>query len=259
MAKYSRRAFLRLLSGITGAILLSPSSFAAGGKRLVMHYGINLEPLSFFKDGSMHGILVDLMDTVLGKGMGWEVEHFGFPWARAQQLVREGLGDGICTNPTEARKEYVLFSDNPLLTISFDLFYSLANPRWVEIERVSRLEDLRTMRIIDYKGNNLARSIYPETYDVLWANSPEQIIQVLANNRRDVYVGNPLYAMRIIREMKVEHKIGRLPVNIMPSSNYHFGVRNTFPSAGNLIRGFDHTVMRMEREGVLESVRNRYF
>ncbi len=243
----------------TAAALAIPLSGIAEAPRLIMHYGDNLNPLSFETGDRMNGLLVDLMNAILRDRMGYDVVHQGFPWARAQQLVREGAGDGFCTNPTAPRREYAFFSATPALTIDFELFYNRDNPEREIIESVNSLEDIRNLSIVDYKGNNLARSIYPRSYDVLWANSPENIIRTLAEGRRDIYIGNPLYAMRIIREQGLEDTIARKPVSIMPPTRYHLGIRKSYPHARAVLAHFDLEMAEARKQGVVHDIRQRYY
>lgn len=240
------------------AAVLAASASADMGTLISMNYGINLEPLSFSKQGKMRGILVDLMEESLGKRMGHTLVHRGYPWARAQHLVREGDGDGFCTNPTNERRAYALFSSSPALTIRFELFYNLANPRQAAIENIQTMGDMAPFSIVDYKGNNFSESRYPESYDLFWANTPELIIQTLTEQRRDMYVGNPIIMMPVVRKLGLEDTIGRRKVNILPPSRYHLGLRKDFPGAAQVIASFARTIREMNRDGTTRAIRRRY-
>lgn len=254
----TRRHFLGTLCGCAGMTLLGFPLSGRSGQRLVMHYGDNIEPLSYKKNNTMHGLLIELMNGSLRDRMGLAVDHRGFPWARAQSLVAAGEGDGLCTNPTRARKQYAVFSRSPALTIHFDLFYNLAHPRREEIEFIRTLHDLKTFRIVDFKGNNLAKSVYRNDFNVFWANDPETIMKTLKELRQDVYIGNPLYATKLIREMGLANIIGRRRVEIMPPSNYHLGIRNNFDGAGRILNQFDQVISDMERDGTIASIKTPY-
>lgn len=254
----SRRRFLSALTGMVGGLLLPPSVFGAGKQTVAIHYAENLEPLSYSHNGTMHGILVDLMNASLKERMGYEVIHRGFPWARAQEMVMKDEGDGICTNPTEVRKRYLRFSRTPSLTIRFELFYSRANPRRSEIESIRTLEELRDFRIADVKGNSLAESIYPHDYDVFWANSPEAIMQTLDRSRRDIYIGNPLFGWRTVRTMRMDATIASRQVDIFPPSRYHLGIRKTYRGGERLVESFDKTIKSMHRDGVTDAIVGKY-
>lgn len=255
----SRRSFLGTLVGFSGLTLLGLPLYGRAGQRLVMHYGNNLDPLSYLMNGTMQGLLIDLMNASIRDRMGLEVEHRGYPWARAQQLVAMGEGDGICTNPTPARKVFANFSKKTALTIHFDLYYNLGHSRREAIEMIHSLQDLTTFHIVDFKGNNHAKRLYGKGCNVFWANDPKMIMQTLKEFRRDIYIGNPLYANKLIKEMGLTNVIGRRPVRIMPPSEYHLGIRNDYPNVIEILNRFDEVIVNMEADGTIEGITSKYF
>ena len=79
-------------------------------------------PLSFTEAGGIKGILVDVLDEVIGNRMGLLRTHEGFPWPRAQSLVQRGERDAICTIATPQRLEYALAAHEPVVSAPTCIF-----------------------------------------------------------------------------------------------------------------------------------------
>ncbi len=57
---------------------------------IVMNYFGDWKPYSWVEKGKMQGILIDIAEKALVKRMGLKASHKGYPWARAQELVKSG-------------------------------------------------------------------------------------------------------------------------------------------------------------------------
>lgn len=90
--------------GCLWGLLLAASPQAVAVSSLNMVYFDDFAPYSWRdEEGKMRGLMVDVMDRV-GLELGVQVHHEGYPWLRAQKLVRAGQADGFVTVPTRARR-----------------------------------------------------------------------------------------------------------------------------------------------------------
>lgn len=161
MKRISRRNALALLGMGSVSIALFPSISLAAPKTILCNWDKNFAPYSWEHNGAMTGILVDCMDELLGKRMGFNVVHRGLPWEEAQDMVRSGQGDALCTNPTDTRQQFMVFSEEPVVESLPSIFCAVDNPRLSTIKNISSLDDLKAFRQVDYKGNGWAQRTFP--------------------------------------------------------------------------------------------------
>jgi polar amino acid transport system substrate-binding protein len=165
------------------AFLLSPSLFAAEPFKLVYHE--NYAPRSWDDQGQMKGIIIDIIDEVLVNKMNLKVQHSGYPWLRAQLMVKNKLADAFVTVPTEERKTYTEISEQPVL--KFELFVATQpdNPRLEEIKNKSSIQEFKDVRIVDYLGNGWAKRAL-KNMKVYWVPEISKVYPFLYAKKADV-------------------------------------------------------------------------
>src|SRR4051812_13057315 len=96
----NRRAFLGRSMLALGCLPLA--RFAAGDSLpLRIVYFDNFSPFCWVNEkGDMQGLLVDTLNEALGQRLNLSLQHNGFPWIRAQQMVKASVADAFCTVPT---------------------------------------------------------------------------------------------------------------------------------------------------------------
>ena len=252
-----RKFFINGFIGVA-ILLASPVILFAEPNTIKVNYYDKFNPLSFKKDGQMHGILVDSLNAVLVNKLKVKLIHKGYPWQRAQTLVQDGAADALITNPTEARKTYAYFTEKPFVTSYVAILTSINNPRRKEIDQIKAIEDLGNFRQVDYRGNGWAKKWFKDL-DVHWVNSIEQAIQLLHVHRYDIYVGNGLVLRAIIRDMNMKDKIVVREVhNIAEPARFHFGLRKTFPDAEKIVGDVDKALADAKANGEIEQIVARY-
>ncbi len=100
----------------------------------------------------MRGLMVDVMDRV-GLELGVQVHHEGYPWLRAQKLVRAGQADGFVTVPTRERRAYTRVVEAPVAFSPLTLFTQTGHPALARLNQARALSDLKAFTILDYIGN----------------------------------------------------------------------------------------------------------
>ena len=250
---------MKKLTFILIVVIISIVSQAfAEPETIKVNYYNKFSPLSFKKDVQMHGVLIDSLDAVLVKRLGKRLIHKGYPWQRAQKMVQDGEADALITNPTEARKAYAYFTENPFVTSYVVILTSINNPRRKEIDQIKVIEDLSNFRQVDHRGNGWAKKWFKDL-DVYWVSSLQQTIQLLDTHRYDIFVGNGLVIRAIIRDMKMKDKIAVREVhNIAKHAQFHFGIRKTFPNAEKIIRDVDKALADAKSDGEIERIVARY-
>lgn len=202
------------------------------------------------RDGKMTGILVECMDDILGKRMGYTVEHKGYAWPEAQELVQSGKADSLCTNPTDVRKQFMYFSEEAVIESLPSIFCATDNPRRQGIDDIKTLDDLRNFRQVDYIGNGWATKTFPPYLNITYVENLQEVFKLLARGEADIFVGNGLAAMYVVKLTGLKNKIFARELPIGESSSFHFGLRRDFPDAKGGIDRFDKAL----EEAMLENV-----
>lgn len=239
-----RRAF--------AALLLSPALLSAQSLRVA--YFDRYPPLSLRdRDGSMRGLLVDLVNA-LGSAAGLGLSHHGYPWARAQAMVRQGQLDAVCTTSTAERRSYLLFCDTPLISLHFGVCHRLDDPR---IAGLRSLADLRRLRQGNYRGSGYAQQ-HLEAAQLRLDHDPDSVLRRIAAGDLDVYVDAELNTRHRIRALGLETKLGYTPAAFLPPTGYCFGLRRSHALAAELVPRLEMLTQQLRASGRLEAIASAY-
>ena len=185
-----RRAAIKTLAGLASAA--STAHLARASEPFRLAYFETYSPLSFVDKGHLTGILVDVLDEVIGR-MGLPRVHSGFPWARAQLLVKNGEQDAICTIATPERLEYAQAADEPVVTAFNCIFVRKDHPKLAQLAQVTSLDELRAMKlgVLSYAANGWAKAKLTG-FDVMWGSDFGSSLKMLVAGRGDLMVENAL-------------------------------------------------------------------
>lgn len=250
MKKTSRRNALKMLGMTTASIAMFPALTIASEKTIICSWNKNFPPYSWERKGEMTGILVECMDELLGKRMGFTVVHQGLPWDDAQSKVNEGKADALCTNPTDTRKQYMYFSEMPFVESLPSIFCTVDNPRITAINGIENLEGLKGFRQVDYKGNGWAQKTFPPYLEIEYVDTLNDAFTKIARGEADIFVGNGLAAMYTVKKMGLKNKIHAREFPVGDPSSFYFGLRRDYPEAQKLIEQYEGVL----DEAMLESV-----
>ena len=151
-----RRLFLASMGAIGASTLCARYSFSAP-PTIQLTYFNNYPPFSWNESAGMNGILIDLLSEALETRMGIPTSHTGYPWKRAQLLVKTGQADAFCTVPTPERRTYTKISKEPTLNATFTLFIKRNTPKRDLLTKITSLDDLLGFKIGHYLGSGWAK------------------------------------------------------------------------------------------------------
>ena len=219
-----------------------------------MGYFYDFAPFSFRDaDGRVRGVLIDCARLLCG-GLGYRMTQGGFPWARAQAMVRDGQLDGFCTVPTEIRRAYVYFCDTPVLIEGHSLFHRKGDRRF---EGMVSKADLAPFGLADYLGNGWAEKNL-DGLNVDWLSNWESIPQKILAGRADAFVGEDTVARYKLRRLGLADDFGVTPAPYFSASNFTFGLRKTYPDAASLIAEFDIKTKALASAGRFRDIVRHY-
>jgi len=247
----TRRQFL---AGLAAAGIAIRGARAETSPLRIVYYA-TFPPLCFEQDEKMQGILPEILGKA-AKDAGIDVAHQGFPWARAQAMVQNGEADAFCTNPTDERRAYALFTELPAYVAPVSLFYSADNPRRAEIEQIRTIDDLKTVKQGDYNGNGFAETTF-KGLAIEWSPNLLNTLTKVSLSRNDVFVGNDTVAKYLIKQNNIGG-VKSFPVAIGKQSAFHLGVRKTLPNAQAIVDAMGRAIQAVHDSGFDREVALKY-
>ena len=221
-----------------------------------MVYFENFPPFSWRgEDGVMKGILIDVMDEAAGRRMGISLVHEGFPWARAQEMVREGKADAFVTIPTPARREYTEVAGEPLVLQCPTVFTKAGHERMKEIESIEKIDDLKGFVILDYFGDGWGDANLADMNRYM-VSQFDTVLTMLAGGRGDLCVAPSVVAMYALKRLGLQGQVVQTSV-VLGESPFHLCVGTTSPYAG-ILPDFDGVMKEIREAGGLEKIYDKY-
>lgn len=233
--------------------LFTLSVYAAESMNVV--YYNDYEPISWQASGAMRGVLVDIVDEAIVKRMGIPVVHRGYPWARAQDMVKRGEADAFLTVVTQERKEYTVASEESILSLDFTAYISANSPRRKELEKVKTLTDLKPYLIGSYIGNGWAKTRLTEHRQHLVPRI-SSVVQMLNAQRIDIVVDGAQVMRYNIHKLNLDDAIIELPP-IFETARFHLCIRKNAVFTDKLAQ-FDEVIRAMRKDGTMDKIYKKY-
>jgi polar amino acid transport system substrate-binding protein len=241
-----RRLSLSLLLAATCGGMPARGIAAEAVFRIAYHE--DFAPFSQRRDGRMAGIFVNIMDELLVKRLGLAVEHEGYPWARAQQRVREGHADAFVTVATEERRAYTVPTQEWITQGRLAMFVRTDEPQRARLAQIRNIAELRGFNIGTYLGNNWVKSKFVDI-EVNYVVNRESALKMLQAGRLQIVVdaANPTHAA--LRAAGMADEIVELPP-ALDISETHLCIGKQSPLLAH-IRDIDVQLRSMKADGSL--------
>jgi len=218
-----------------------------------MVYFNDFAPFSFEENNEMKGIFIDINNEVFGKKLGLKVVHAGYPWTRAQEMVKNGTADGFVTLPTAERMVYSKQSREP--SVITEVFAYVSAKRVSEFQNVKHLVDTRKYRHCSYIGNAWTK-INLVGFNIAWAPSQESVLQMIAYKRVDMYLGSKQGVDYNIKKLNLNDLIASLPV-AFDTSAFYICISNQ-SKYQTLLPGIDKVLKQMRKDGMMKRIYQKY-
>ena len=204
-------------------------------------YFDNYAPFSWKgSDGQMQGVFVDLLNFVLSEELGIAVSHHGYPWRRAQLLVKNGQADAFVAPITAERLSFAAVSQQPLLLSRFVLFTRAQHPQISHFSAAESLRDLVEYRFITQLGDGWAQQNLSDMR-VEYVDKLDTVLRMLAQGRDDLFVESALVGHYNIGRLDLREQVVEVPEQVVETSPYHLflGKRSGYYSR-QLLERFDN-------------------
>ncbi|MEO4046149.1 transporter substrate-binding domain-containing protein [Pseudomonas sp. CAU 1711] len=240
-AELTRRQFVALCA----VSLVSGNGWGgAESAPLSVAYADSYPPISQLEGDRVSGLIVELLNHVFTRQLKIAVEHFGYPWLRAQHLVKNGTHDALCATATAERLEYAVASQEIVLTQPYRVFVRKDHPNLEAFARVRSLGELHALnpRVISFTGNGWAgRNL--QGFDLVEGPSPNVAMGMLVGGRGDVIVENIAVGRHWLRSHQAEAEIQMLNHDLSKTDwqlliNKHSPWLNILPHFDVALRAF---------------------
>lgn len=229
-------------------------SVASAAIPLRMGYFDKYWPFSRINDdGSMGGALIDSINLV-GKKCGLNFTHSGYPWPRAQIMVKGGQLDGFCTNRTQERLAYAQFCETPIIRVSNGIYHRVDDLRPLKVRTVA---DLRQFRQGTYRDHGFAKENLE--YDRMQLeNDQESVLRLIAMNALDTFVENEYVPAAKVKELGLTEKIRFTPLPFIDGGGFRFGLRRDYPDADKILAAMEAAIQSAAKSGELATLLKKY-
>ncbi len=218
-------------------------------------YAFSSPPICWEENKEMRGILIDIVNEAVRKRMGISVSHDGYPWKRAQYMVRKGEADALITNGP-LREEWAEHGNEVAFMFEQKLYAKAGGSKLDQLKKVKNLEDLRPFELIDERGGGWSKkNLIDNNFKVQLAGDHETIYRMLARGRADANINSAHLARYIIKKLGLQEQIVELAT--MESVPFHLVVGKKSPYT-KVIPEFDETIRQMKKDGSLQKISDKY-
>jgi len=238
-------------------IVLFPALLSAQNTMKLVYFN-NFPPLSWEDENKqMRGILVDALTEAIQTRMGITVSHKGYPWARAQEMVRKGKADAFISLPIPERRSYTKVSSETVLPVTFTLFIRPGSPKIEALKKVKTVGGLKGFKVGSYIGSGWGRkNLVDAGIDVDIASTMNLCLKKLVAERFNVFTDVSQSVRYKIRELGLKDEIIELP-NIIDSGEFQLCIGKESPFV-NILPRYDEIVREMRKDGTLQKIYNKY-
>ncbi len=213
-------------------------------------------PFSWTDNGDpVKGIFVDILEEALHRRLGIKTNHVGLPWGRAQQLVRLGKADAMCTVFTPDREVYCKASKNPVIRVPMRIYTSHNHPNTESLRQIKSLSDLDSYRVASYIGNGWAER-HLGKLNVTWTRTLEQTMKMVALQRVDVSVDPEPVAQFFINKLGYRDRL-KLIGSDLDQVDFKLLMRRDSPYIDQLAQ-FDETIEALRLDGTVKKIQDSY-
>lgn len=230
-------------------LLIDANPGGAADTKLKIAYNSDWPPYSMGAANSVHGILPDLIEEIISKKVGVEVEAVGYPWARVQHLVKSGYVDGFVTVPTKARLNYALSSNEIAYSVEMRAAVQTGSDAEKTIAAKPSPETLRSYRYCDIRANGWGKA-YADKYAIqpVVASKVVSCLLMIQQGRVDVTLQSTVVAERAMRANGLEQDLTILPTVFGEMAfTFLLSKKSTFGQA--FLDRFDKAVAEMKESG----------
>jgi polar amino acid transport system substrate-binding protein len=203
----------------------------------------------------VHGVFIDILQEALAKRMKQPLIHAGYPWERAQYMVKHGEADAFVTVYNPDRQRYTEASSEVLYSDELHFYVRKNHPDFNKIKDFTRLEQYLPYKIGSYIGAGWTKTNL-SGFNVTYFRLSESLYRSAAQGIVDVSPEISAQARPLIVKLGLKDEIVEVP-HSFDTLNYRLCIRKGSNFA-KLLPEFDKTLKAMRADGSLAEILKKH-
>jgi polar amino acid transport system substrate-binding protein len=229
-----------------------------GAETIKIAYNSDWPPYSYGVGDKVQGVLPGLMEELFVTHLGMKVEHGGFPWVRAQEVVKAGIYDVMVTFASDTRLDYAYSSKN----VVYNLIQRPVVAKGSKAERELTLNpDVKTLshfRICSMIGDGWSHNFYKEhNIEFQTAKDTQSCLRLVASGRMDVFLHMEAATKHNMRLSNTTDNLNHLAI-IMGELPFTLLLSKKSALGPGLITRFDEKITALQSKGHYAEIIDSY-
>ncbi len=212
-------------------------------------------PFSSGAGDQVQGAFVDIMQEALVKRMKQPLIHAGYPWERAQYMVKQGDADAFVTVHNPDRQRYTEASSEILYSDEIRFYVRKNHPDFNKIKTFTRLEQWIPYRIGSYIGAGWTKTSL-SGFNITYFPLSESLYRSVAEGIVDASPEVAGHARPYILKQGLKDKIAEVP-HSFDTLRYRLCIRKG-SNFVKLLPEFDKTLKAMRHDGSLAEILKKH-
>jgi polar amino acid transport system substrate-binding protein len=248
---------MKSLLALSILVLLCPFVVSAAERSRAMKvvYFQDYPPFSQGVGEQVHGVFIDILQEALFRRMKQPLIHAGYPWERAQYMVKQGEADAFVTVHNPDRQRYTEASSEALYTDEIRFYVRKNHPNFNKIKAFTRTEQFMPYRIGSYIGAGWTKTNL-NGFNITYFPLSESLYRSVAEGIVDASPEIIAQARLYILKQGLQDEIVEVP-HSFDILRYRLCVRKSSNFA-KLLPEFDKTLKAMRSDGSLAEIMKKH-
>jgi ABC-type amino acid transport substrate-binding protein len=199
-----------------------------------------------------NGLALRVLDEIAVRRAGFRLIYVRLPTERTIQSVLSSENDALFSNFRLSLRDRFVITAVPLLRLKAVLVYRRDNPARTQMESATGLDQLRPLKMVILRNNEMMAN-RAATYGpfVTMSQSQESGLQGVAAGRGDFIYMSQYSAGQVILALGLGEVLTVRPID-WSVTEWHFGLRPTFPDAASIIDRIDAATDAAWSDGTID-------
>ncbi len=225
----------------------------------VIAYNSDWPPYSIGYGDTVRGILPDLLEELIGRRMGMQVAHVGYPWKRVQEAVRNGEVDAMITFASDERKGYAHASPSIVYTLKQRPVVKKGSAVETALLHSPTPDELRKHTVCMMIGDGWSTTYYRKLeVEPITARNAQACLRMVASDRADIFLHPEAVVIAHLQAIDTLHRLTHLPT-VFEKMEFSLLVSKQSPQGTeDFMNGFEQVLADPRRDQALEKLIDGY-
>ncbi len=214
-------------------------------------------PMHSNVNGEFKGIFIDIIEEIIRKRMGIEIEYSEFDWDTCQTRVIAGEYDGLITTPTPERLVHLKTHINTGYAFDWVIWTYSGHEKYEKICQIDSVQDIEAggYTVGTYSGNAWVDNTFKSSgVDIRYF---ENEFTALAQQKADIVIEEPLLTHQKIKAGGIDiHQIVETRV-VFQTVPFQLMIGKKSPFV-EMLPEFNRKVREIRLDGTMEQIMSQY-